>query len=131
MSGTPLVPNLPVPAMTPQETEADDQSAKQCPEERPPSGRETTSPDAMPPFALVLQKDSFANSKAKVILLIESETPGLETTRVVRRQVGDWTWFDIDAWQSTSKRWLTRRGVPERRRAFEIARLRVWLENEE
>ncbi|MBB2984742.1 hypothetical protein FHX57_007590 [Paraburkholderia tropica] len=114
--------------MTPQQTEADGDPAKQCLEGHPPTGRETTSPEAMPPFALALQKDSFANAKAKVILLIESDSPGVETTRVVKRQVGDWAWFDIDVWQPRAKRWFTRRGVPERRRAFEIARLRAWLE---
>ncbi|SEK15200.1 hypothetical protein SAMN05216550_13513 [Paraburkholderia tropica] len=125
------MPDPPVPAMTPQQVDADSYPAKQYPEDRPPAGRETTSPGAMPPFALSVQKDNFANAKARVMLLVESETPGVETTRVVKRQVGDWTWFDIDAWHSTSKRWLTRRGVPERRRAFEIARLRAWLESED
>ncbi|MEQ0777430.1 hypothetical protein ABLT15_34465 [Paraburkholderia tropica] len=116
--------------MTLQE-KAGDRPEKQYTEDRRPARRETTSHGAMPAFALALQKDNFANAKAKVVLLIESDTPGVETTRVVKREVGDWTWFDIDAWQSDSERWLTRRGVPERRRAIEIARLRAWVENED
>ncbi|HKR42531.1 MAG TPA: hypothetical protein VJU59_23150 [Paraburkholderia sp.] len=82
----------------------------------------------MPTFALALQSYDFIDTHAEVILFIESEENRLESVRVVKRQVGKWVWFDVDAWHQRTRQWGTVEAVADLGRALEIARSRSWME---
>jgi len=85
----------------------------------------------MPGFALELQGYDFVDARAEVILFIESDANEREPVRLVKRQVGKWTWFDVDAWFQRTRQWATLEAVANHVRALEMARSRSWGEPHE